>query len=111
MQWNDRRKAKQAASAAMKTTLGQMAKGGTLRQTATTPGRRAFGKAERNAVQAEVRGNKDDFRPRAERYADATKKVNTTAKIGKIDAADGRALSDKMDKRGQQKKYLPKTGK
>ena len=31
--WNDRRKAKKAASATMKTTLGQMAKAGTLRGT------------------------------------------------------------------------------
>ncbi len=31
--WNDRRKAKKAASATMKTTLGQMAKTGALRGT------------------------------------------------------------------------------
>lgn len=54
MFFNDRR-AKKAASATMKTTLGQMAKSGALRGTTKPgPGQKSFNKAERGAVKAEV---------------------------------------------------------
>jgi hypothetical protein len=44
IQWNDRRKAKKAASATMKTTLGMMAKTGALKGT-TRPSTEPFAKA------------------------------------------------------------------
>ena len=51
--WNDRRKAKKAASATMKTTLGMMAKTGALRGTTPPP-------KEQFAAAAEKRDNKDE---------------------------------------------------
>jgi hypothetical protein len=51
--WNDRRKAKKAASATMKTTLGMMAKTGALRGTTPPP-------KEQFAAAKEKRDNKDE---------------------------------------------------
>ena len=51
--WNDRRKAKKAASATMKTTLGMMAKTGALRGT-TPPSK------DRNVAASEKRENKSE---------------------------------------------------
>lgn len=108
MNWNDRRKAKQAASATMKTTLGQMAKSGALRATTTSPGQREFGKAERGAVQKEVRSNTSDWSPRASRFKMAAKKVDQASDVGGYDGPAYRKADAKMNARGQQKKYLPK---
>jgi len=58
--WNDRRKAKKAASATMKTTLGQMAKTGALRGTEAPkkdPGgwKKHDAQMERDSVHREAR--------------------------------------------------------
>lgn len=120
MNWNDRRKAKQAASATMKTTLGQMAKSGSLRATTTSPGQRQFGKAERAAVQSEVNAEESKYGPvdnpgitgsRAERVARATKKVDKAEDVKGYDGPAYRKADAKMNARGQKKKYLPKAGK
>lgn len=111
MNWNDRRKAKKAASNAMKTTLGQMAKSGSLRATTTSPGQREFGKVERAAVHEEVRSQTADWDPRAARYSRAAKKVDNAADVKGYDGPAYRKADAKMNARGQQKKYLPKAGK
>ena len=111
MLFNDRRRAKKAASATMKTTLGQMAKSGSLKATTTSPGQREFGKAERSAVHEEVRSQTADWDNRASRYSRAAKKVDKAADVNGYDGPAYRKADAKMNARGQQKKYLPKKAK
>jgi hypothetical protein len=110
--WNDRRKAKKAASDTTKAQISAMAKRGTLRATTTSPGQREFGKAERAAVHEEVRNNTSDWSPRATRYSMAARKVEGAADVKGFDGPGYRHLSDTSNKRGIQKKsYLPKKAK
>jgi hypothetical protein len=114
MGFNDRRKAKQAKKAASATTkaqIGAMAKAGTLRATSTSPGQRAFSARERAVVKEEVRGNKDDFRPRKERYADAAKKVQGAADVKGFDGPLYRKLETKRVNQKQKKSWLPQQKK
>jgi hypothetical protein len=120
MNWNDRRKAKKAASDTTKAQLSAMAKRGTLRATTTSPGQREFGKAERAAVQSEVNAEQAKYGPvdnpgitgsRAQRVARATKKVDKAADVKGYDGPAYRKMDAEMNQRGQQKKYLPKAGK
>jgi hypothetical protein len=111
MNWNDRRKAKKAASETTKAQISAMAKRGTLRATTTSPGQREFGKAERAAVREEVRNNTSDWSPRANRFSMAAKKVDNAADVKGYDGPAYRKADAKMNARGQQKKYLPKAGK
>lgn len=111
MFFNDRRKAKKAASATTKAQIGAMAKSGTLRATTTSPGQRQFGQAERAAVREEVRSQTADWNPRASRYKAAAKKVDKAADVKGFDGPAYRKADAKMNARGQQKKYLPKKAK
>lgn len=120
MNWNDRRKAKKAASATMKTTLGQMAKSGSLRATTTSPGQREFGKAERAAVKETAQsaattnylgGTRENTEPQRKDYDSAAKKVDQASDVKGYDGPAYRKADAKMNQRGQQKKYLPKAGK
>lgn len=111
MLFNDRRKAKKAASATTKAQISAMAKAGTLRQVATTPAGRQFGNAERQAVKDQVRGDLNDFRPRKQRFADAAAKVDKASDVRGYDGPAYRKMSEENNKRGQQKKWLPKKPK
>jgi hypothetical protein len=117
MNWNDRRKAKQAASATMKTTLGQMAKSGALRKTATTPGGREFGKVERAAVKETAQsnatmnylgGSRENTTPQRKDYDQAARKIDKAADVKGYDGPAYRKMSADNNARGQQKKWLPK---
>lgn len=110
MLFNDRRRAKKAASDTMKTTLGQMAKSGSLRAVTTSPGQREFGKAERAAVREEV-AKSPDWGSRAGRWATATKRVDQAKDVKGYDGPAYRKNDQINNKKGQQKKYLPKLGK
>jgi len=110
MFFNDRRKAKKAASATMKTTLGQMAKSGSLRATTTTPSTREFGKVERAAVREEV-AKSPDWGSRADRWSKATERVDKAKDVKGYDGPGYRKMDADNNKYGQQKKYLPKKGK
>ena len=112
MFFNDRRKAKKAASATTKAQIAAMASRGTLRATTTSPGQREFGRAERAAVHDEVRSQTADWDTRAARYSRAAKKVDKAADVKGYDGPGYRHLSDTSNKRGIQKKsYLPKKAK
>jgi hypothetical protein len=120
MNWNDRRKAKKAASATMKTTLGQMAKSGSLRATTTSPGQREFGKAERAAVKEKAQGyastnylsgTRENTKPQRKDYDLAAHTVGKADDVKGYDGPAYRKSDAKMNERGQQKKYLPKAGK
>jgi hypothetical protein len=115
--WNDRRKAKKAASATMKTTLGQMAKSGSLRATTTTPGGREFGKRERAAVQEQAQerattnylgGTRENTKPQRQDYDASARNVDKAKDVKGYDAPAYRKMDADNNKRGQQKKYLPK---
>jgi hypothetical protein len=115
--FNDRRKAKKAASATTRAQIGAMAKQGTLRATTTSPGQREFGKAERGAVNKEVADVNRQWGPtdqpgitgsRAKRWDSATKKVDKAADVSGYDGPAYRKMDAEMNQRGQQKKYLPK---
>lgn len=111
MLFNDRRKAKKAASATTIAQIGAMAKQGTLRATTTSPGQRAFGKAERAAVREEV-AKSPDWGTRADRWATATKRVDKAQHVGGYIGPAYRKLSAERDASGKQpKKSLPKLGK
>lgn len=98
MNWNDRRKARKAASSEMKKNLSAMAKAGTLR---AEPKRskdmwQSTGKDERNAVANEARqvgweaGN--DPYAKAKNYKTAAKRVSDNpAKYNLTDKAPMRA--------------------
>jgi hypothetical protein len=106
MLFNDRRKAKKAASATTKAQIGAMAKQGTLRSTATSPGQRSFNRTEREVVNHEVRKNTDDFGPRKERYAAAAKKVSAQPDVNGMDGPSYRKLQE--GNKTQKKSWLPK---
>jgi hypothetical protein len=115
--WNDRRKAKKAASATTKAQISAMAKRGTLRAATTSPGQRIFGKAERAAVAKEVDRVNSEWGPtdnpgvtgsRADRWASATKKVDKAADVGGYDAPAYRARAEKNNAKGQSRGMLPK---
>lgn len=108
--FNDRRKAAKAASATTRAQIGAMAKSGTLRATTTSPGQREFGKAERADVGKEARSTFDN-RSRKEQYATAAKVVSKKEDVRGYDAPAYRKMDAENNKRGQQKKYLPKAGK
>lgn len=111
MLFNDRRRAKKAASATTIAQIGAMAKQGTLRATTTSPGRRAFGKAERAAVREEV-AKSPDWGSRADRWATATKRVDQAKHVNGYDGPGYRKLDADSNAKGKQpKKYLPKLGK
>lgn len=111
MFFNDRRKAKKAASATTKAQISAMANRGTLRAATTSPGQRRFGKAERAAVHEEVRSQTADWDSRASRYSRAAKKVDRAADVNGFDGPAYRKMAARSDARGQQKKYLPKKAK
>jgi hypothetical protein len=120
MNWNDRRKAKKAASNTMKTTLGQMAKSGSLRATTTSPGQREFGKAERATVKENAQsaattnylsGTRENTTPQRKDYDMAARGVDKAADVKGYDGPAYRKADAKMNARGQQKKYLPKKAK
>jgi hypothetical protein len=118
--WNDRRKAKKAASDTTKAQISAMAKRGTLRATTTSPGQREFGKAEREAVHSETRAEESKYGPvdnpgitgsKAERFARATKKVDKAEDVRGYDGPAYRKRDAQRNARGkQEKKYLPKAG-
>ena len=118
--WNDRRKAKKAASDTTKAQIGAMAKRGTLRAATTSPGQREFGKAERAAVQSEVNAEQAKYGPvdnpgvtgsRAERVARATRKVDKAEDVKGYDGPAYRKRDAQRNARGkQERKYLPKAG-
>ncbi len=105
----DRRKAKKAASATTKAQIGAMAKAGTLRATNTSPGSRAFSKAERAAVREEVKG--DWQGSRKDQYARAAKKVQGAADVKGYDAPAYRAKAEATKQPKQKKSLLPKKKK
>jgi hypothetical protein len=120
MNFNDRRKAKKAASETTKAQISAMANRGTLRATTTSPGQREFGRAERAAVHSEVNAEEAKYGPvdnpgvtgsRQQRFARATRKVDKAADVKGYDGPAYRKSDAKMNARGQQKKYLPKAGK
>jgi hypothetical protein len=84
--WNDRRKAKKAASATMKTTLGQMAKTGALRGTkAPSKDRSGWEKhdaqMERDSVHREARDIQGQYgTSRGSAYEIATKRIDRKGK-------------------------------
>ncbi len=84
--WNDRRKAKKAASATMKTTLGQMAKTGALRSTeAPSKDRGGWQKhdaqMERESVHREARNIQGQYgTSRGSAYELAAKRVDRKGK-------------------------------
>jgi hypothetical protein len=108
MLFNDRRKAKKAASATTKAQIGAMAKQGTLRGTSTGAGTRSFNRTEREVVNHEVRKNTDDFRPRKERYAEAANKVSAQADVNGFDGKAHRDYQDRTANKPQSKGALPK---
>ena len=117
MLFNDRRNAKKAASATTKAQIGAMAKQGTLRATTTSPGQREIGKAERSAVHSEVSrldslygsaGQPNSTSSKKERFASAAKKVGKAEDVKGYDGPGYRKMDADNNKKGQQKKYLPK---
>lgn len=118
MLFNDRRKAKKAASDTTKAQISAMAKRGTLRATTTSPGQREFGRQERKAVQSEVNAEQAKYGPvdnpgitgsRAERWARSTKKVDKAQDVNGYDGPAYRKRDAQLNSKGKQpKKYLPK---
>lgn len=83
MNWNDRRKAKKAASNTMKTTLGQMAKTGALRGTTAPDKNDRFGmqkhdsEMERGAVRREASDLQGSYgMDRGSAYKEAAKRID-----------------------------------
>lgn len=109
MLFNDRRKAKKAASATTKAQIGAMAKAGTLRATNTSPGQRAFGKAERSAVRMEAAGDWNGSRK--DQYSRAAKKVQGAEDVKGYDGPAYRAKAEATKQPKQKKSFLPKTKK
>lgn len=111
MFFNDRRKAKKAASATTKAQIAAMAKQGTLRATTTSPGQREFGRAERKAV-AERVAKSPDWGSRKSRWSNAAASVDNAADVNGYDGPGYRKHDADRNKRGiQEKKYLPKKAK
>lgn len=111
MLFNDRRKAKQAASATTIAQIGAMAKQGTLRATTTSPGQRAFGKAERAAVTERV-AKSPDWGSRKSRWSNAAASVDRASDVNGFDGPASRNRDAQRNAAGkQEKKYLPKLGK
>jgi hypothetical protein len=118
MFFNDRRKAKKAASATTKAQIAAMANRGTLRATTTSPGQRQFGRAERAAVKNEVARVNSEWGPtdqpgrtgsRADRYKSAVKKVDKAADVEGFDGPAYRKRDAQLNSKGKQpKRYLPK---
>ena len=86
--WNDRRKAKKAASNTMKTTLGQMAKTGALRGTTPPDKNDRFGlqkhdaEMERSAVRREASNLQGMYShmDRGSAYKEAARRVDRNGK-------------------------------
>jgi hypothetical protein len=81
--WNDRRKAKKAASNTMKTTLGQMAKTGALRGTTAPDKNDRFGlqkhdaEMERGAVRRAAQDLQGSYgMDRGSAYKEAAKRID-----------------------------------
>ena len=101
MLFNDRRKAKKAASATTKAQIGAMAKAGTLRATkAPTTGSTEFNRNERADVGKEARGTYDN-RSRKEQYATAAKIVSKKEDVRGYDAPAYRKMQEPNPKKGQ----------
>mgnify|MGYP006295017401 CR=1 FL=1 len=113
MLFNDRRKAKKAASATTKAQIAAMAKAGTLRAETTSPGQRKFGQAERSAVKSEA-SNMAAYRneyPNKNDYAAAAKKVSKAEDVKGFGGTAYRKMAADNNKSGQNRKWLPKKGK
>jgi hypothetical protein len=120
MLFNDRRKAKKAASATTKAQIAAMAKRGTLRAATTSQGQRNFGKAERTAVQSEVGRINSTYGPadqsntssNAERYKSAAKKVEKADDVRGFDGPAYRKRDAQRNAAGKQerKNLRPKGG-
>jgi hypothetical protein len=106
MNFNDRRKAKKAASATTKAQISAMAKAGTLRATNTSPGQRAFGKAERHAVTMEALNDWNGSRK--DQYSRAATKVQGASDVGGYDGERYRAKAEATKQPKQKKAWLPK---
>lgn len=85
--WNDRRKAKKAVSSIMKTTLGMMAKTGSLRSTTPPDKNNLFGmqkhdaEMERSAVKREASDLQDSYGiDRGSSYKEAAKRIDKKGK-------------------------------
>jgi hypothetical protein len=101
MFFNDRRKAKKAASATTKAQIGAMAKAGTLRATkAPTKGSTEFNRNERADVGKEARGTYDN-RSRKEQYATAAKIVSKKEDVRGYDAPANRKMQEPGYKKGK----------
>jgi hypothetical protein len=117
MNFNDRRKAKKAASETTKAQISAMANRGTLRAANTSPGSRKFSQAERSAVQSEVNAQESKYGPvdnpgvtgsRAQRYARATQKVQGAADVQGFDGPAYRKKAEATKQPKQLKRLLPK---
>jgi hypothetical protein len=106
MNFNDRRKAKKAASETTKAQIGAMAKAGTLRSTSTSPGARNFGRAERLETQSKAASIAERYgkgKPTKGDYAKAAASVSQQDDVRGFEGRPGRRLSSKP---GPQKRSL-----
>jgi hypothetical protein len=88
--WNDRRKAKKAASATMKTTLGQMAKTGALRGTkapSKDPLKRSVEKQESHYEREDVKKSAENMLSESRYHASIGGKEETSRGQAYKDAA------------------------
>jgi len=109
MNFNDRRKAKKAASETTKAQIGAMAKAGTLRSTSTSPGARNFGRAERLEVKSQATQRAQSLggnKPTKTDYAVASERVSKQDDVRGFEGARGRKLSSRPGP--QKKSWLPK---
>ena len=103
MFFNDRRKAKKAASATTKAQIGAMAKSGTLRATTTpTTGSKNFNVVERNVVKAnasQLAAKYGDNRKKT--HAIAARDVSKEKDVSGYDAPAYRAMQEPGYKKGK----------
>ena len=103
MFFNDRRKAKKAASATTKAQIGAMAKAGTLRATkAPTKGATNFNVVERNVVKAnasQLAAKYGDSKKK--NYAAAAREVSKEKDVSGYDAPAYRAMQEPGYKKGK----------
>ncbi len=107
--WNDRRKARKAASNTMKTTLGMMAKTGAIKKLdapSKDPIKRAReksdNKAERGEVLESARRIKSEYDYRAEKSG-SEKRLNKGTAINQ--AAQGNDMKRRQEARKQERGY------
>jgi hypothetical protein len=102
MNWNDRRKAKKAASATTRAQITAMAKSGTLRATTEpTTGSKNFNRVERSAVKSEAMSNSGGKMPNKDNYARAAKTVSQQADVRGFDGPAYRAMQTPGYKKGK----------